>query len=62
MNEKLKPNRKEALHIKNSFNFTLLKTKKRKTTAVIESAIYALDKARPSQNERKMNKIITNAR
>ena len=39
MNEKAKPTRKQEPHIKNHFKRSRLKTKKRKTTVVIESAM-----------------------
>ena len=55
-----KPIKSENPHIRNSFKRNLLKTKKRKTNAVIESAIQALDKDKPSQNDRKISNTITN--
>ena len=43
-------------------SLNLFKTKRRKTIAAIDSAIKALDKAKPSQQERKIKRRITNAK
>ena len=56
------PKARKRPHNKHVFKQNLLKTKRRKTNAVIESAIQALDKLKPSQKERKINKIITNVK
>ena len=55
-----RPINKEQPHIMSNFKRNLFKTKRRKTNAVIDSAIQALDKDRPSQNDRKISNTITN--
>ena len=60
MNDMDRPINKDKPHTINSFKRNLFKTKRRKTNAVIDSAIQALDKDKPSQNDRKISNTITN--
>ena len=62
MQENENPRKIEHRHTRPSFLENLLKTKRRKTIAVNDNAIYALEIDKPNQNDIKIKKIITRVR
>lgn len=58
--ETIMPRNKKETESTNRRILKRFKTKRRKTNAVDESAMYALDIVKPSQNDRKRMKRITN--